>query len=141
MLAEMLLEALQAKYPESKEALKAHRMIGRAYCKLGRTDEAVASLEAMIAELPDDVDLKASYGWFAFRQQCRPDAGLKAVLAGIEQDPKAAELRYLEAELRSLVGEPAAALAAIRKASELEPESAYYKRQVQRFEALAKDPG
>jgi tetratricopeptide (TPR) repeat protein len=112
-------------------------MIGRAYCKLGRTDEAVASLEAMIAKQPDNVDLKASYGWFAFRQECRPDAGLTAVLAGIAQDPKSAELRYLEAELRRLVNEPEPALAAIRKASELEPDSAYYKRQVRRFEALA----
>ncbi len=130
------LEALQAKYPESKEATKAYRMIGRAYCKLGQPDDAVASLEAMIAKDPDDVTLKASYGWFAFRQNCRPDAGLAAVLAGIEQDPSSAELRYLEAELRRLTDDLDGALAAIRKASELEPESAYYKRQLQRFEAL-----
>ena len=137
------LEALQRKYPDSKEATKAYRMIGRAYCKLGRPDDAAASLDAMIASDPDDTGLKASYGWFAFRQKCRPDAGLKAVLAGIEQDPKSAELRYLEAELRSLLGEPEAAVAAIREATELEPNSAYYKRQIRRFEALAagEDPG
>jgi thioredoxin-like negative regulator of GroEL len=132
------LQALQEKYPESDEATKAYRLIGRAHCKLGKTEEAVAALEAMIAKDPADVGLKSSYGWFAFRENCRPDAGLKAVLAGIEQDPESAELRYLEAELRRLTDEPEAALAAIRKASELEPDSAYYKRQAQRFEALAK---
>lgn len=132
------LQALQEKYPDSNEATKAYRLIGRAYCKLGKTDEAVASLEAMIAKDPENVGLKSSYGWFAFRENCRPDAGLKAVLAGIEQDPKSAELRYLEAELRRLTGDPKGALAAIAKASELEPDSAYYKRQVRRFEALAK---
>ncbi|MFO7564455.1 MAG: thioredoxin family protein [Enhygromyxa sp.] len=131
------LEALQRKYPDSPEATRAYRMIGRAHCKAGRPDAAVAALEAMIASDPEDVSLKVSYGWFAFRENCRPEAGLAAVLAGIEQDPKSAELRYLEAELRRLVGEPEAALAAIRKASEFEPESAYYKRQVRRFEALA----
>lgn len=132
------LEALQRKYPSSPEATKAYRMIGRAHCKAGRTDAAIAALEAMIASDPEDVSLKISYGWFAFRENCQPAAGLVAVLAGIAQDPKSAELRYLEAELRRLVGEPEAALAAIRKASELEPDSAYYKRQVRRFEALAR---
>jgi thioredoxin-like negative regulator of GroEL len=131
------LEALQRKYPDSAEATKAYRLIARAHCKLGQNDEAVAALEAMIAKDPADVGLKISYGWHAFRENCRPDAGLKAVLAGIEQDPKSAELRYLEAELRRLLGEPEPALAAIRKASELEPDSAYYKRQVRRFEGLA----
>lgn len=132
------LEALQRKYPDSKEATKAYRMIGRAACKLGRPDDAIAALDAMIATDPGDVALKASYGWFAFRQNCRPDAGLAAVLAGIEQDPSSAELRYLEAELQRLLAQPGAAVVAIRAASELEPDSAYYKRQVRRFEALAK---
>lgn len=131
------LQALQTKFPDSKEATLAYRMIGRAYCQLGKPDEAAAALEAMVASDPADVELKSSFGWFAFREDCRPDAGLKVVLAGIEQAPDSAELRYLEAELRRLLGEPAPALAAIRKASEFEPESAYYKRQVRRFEALA----
>jgi tetratricopeptide (TPR) repeat protein len=131
------LQALQTKFPDSEEATKAYRMIGRAYCELGKPDEAAVALETMVATDPDDVGLKSSFGWFAFRQNCRPDAGLKAVLAGIEQDPKSAELRYLEAELRRLLDDPQAALAAIRKASELEPQSAYYRRQVRRFEALA----
>ncbi|WP_181198101.1 tetratricopeptide repeat protein [Enhygromyxa salina] len=132
------LEALQAKFPTSSEATKAHRMIGRAYCQLGKPDEAAAALEAMVAADPDDVGRKSSFGWFAFRQNCRPDAGLAAVLAGIEQAPEDAELRYLEAELRRLLGEPELALAAMEAALEREPESAYYRRQVRRFEALAR---
>lgn len=133
-------EALQRKYPDSREATKAYRMIGRAHCQLDQPEQAVAALKAMVASDPEDADLKASFGWFAFRQNCRPDAGLEAVLAGIKQDPESAQLRYLEAELRRLLDESSgggpAALAAIRKASELEPNSAYYKRQVQRFETL-----
>jgi tetratricopeptide (TPR) repeat protein len=131
------LEQLQKKYPDSPEATKAYRIIGRALCQLGRPDEAAAALGKMVETDPEDVALKASFGWFAFRENCRPDAGLKAVLAGIAQKPEDAELRYLEAELRHLVGEPVLALDAIRKASELEPDSAYYRRQVRRFEALA----
>jgi thioredoxin-like negative regulator of GroEL/thiol-disulfide isomerase/thioredoxin len=131
------LEQLQKKYPDSPEATKAYRIIGRALCQLGRPDEAAAALTKMVETDPNDVALKASFGWFAFRENCRPDAGLQAVLAGIPQSPEDAELRYLEAELRRLVGEPELALTAIRKASELEPDSAYYRRQVRRFEALA----
>jgi tetratricopeptide (TPR) repeat protein len=131
------LEQLQKKYPDSPEATKAYRIIGRALCQLARPDEAAAALTKMVETDPEDVALKASFGWFAFRENCRPDAGLNAVLAGIAQSPNDAELRYLEAELRHLSKEPDLALAAIRKASELEPDSAYYRRQVRRFEALA----
>jgi thioredoxin-like negative regulator of GroEL len=133
------LEQLQKKYPNSPEAIKAYRIIGRALCQLGRPDEAAAALTKMVETDPEDVALKSSFGWFAFRERCRPDAGLNAVLAGIAQAPEDAELRYLEAELRHLVNEPDLALLAIRKASELEPDSAYYRRQVRRFEALAAD--
>jgi thioredoxin-like negative regulator of GroEL len=135
------LEQLQKKYPDSPEATKAYRIIGRALCQLDRDDEAAAALTKMVETDPQDVALKASFGWFAFREKCRPDAGLQAVLAGIAQKPEDAELRYLEAELRHLVGEPELALAAMRKASELEPDSAYYRRQVRRFEALAAGTG
>ncbi|EDM77044.1 putative disulphide-isomerase [Plesiocystis pacifica SIR-1] len=133
-------QALQARYPESKQARSAYRMIGRAQCKLDPKDsegKAAAALEAMVASDPTDVGLKINFGWFAFRQACAVDSGLEAVLAGIEQAPEDAELRYLEAELRHLAGEADAAYAAIQKAAELEPESAYFKRQVRRFEALA----
>lgn len=131
------LEQLQKKYPNSPEATKAYRIIGRALCQLGREDEAAAALTKMVETDPEDVAHKISFGWFAFREKCRPDAGLEAVLAGIEKKPEDAELRYLEAELRRMLGEPEPALAAIRKASELEPDSAYYRRQVRRFEAIA----
>lgn len=129
-------EALQTKFPDSPEAVRAHRMIGRARCKLGQEDQAVAALEAMLATDPEDLDLVASFGWFAFRQGCGVGPALAAVVEAIPQRPEDAELRYLEAELHRLSDQPIEALAAIRKASELEPDSAYYKRQVRRFEAL-----
>ncbi|GEM_PF-898742 len=134
------LEALQARFPDSPKRSQAYRIIGRAYCKLGEDDRAVAALDAMVAEDPDDPNLKSRYGWFSFRQRCRPDAGLEAVLAGIEQDPKLADLHYLEAELRHLNDQPAEALSAIQRAAALEPGSAYFKRQVRRFQSLA-EPG
>jgi tetratricopeptide (TPR) repeat protein len=132
-------EALRERYPNSKASVQAHRMIGRAHCKQGRTDEAVAALEAMIATDPSNVSLKASYGWFSFRENCRPEAGLAAVLAGIAQAPEDAELRYVEAELQRMLDAPELALAAIQEAARLEPESAYFKRQVRRFEALVEE--
>jgi tetratricopeptide (TPR) repeat protein len=130
-----LYRELQQKFPRSKESLRAYRQIGRELHKLGRDDEAVASLEAMIATAPDDVDLKASYGWFVFRERCRPEAGLRAVEAGLAAAPKNAELHWLRAELKHQLGDAAGALASIREAAAIEPESAFFKRQVRRFAA------
>lgn len=131
------LQALQQRYPTSKEASAAYRWIGRAHCKQGREAEAIASLETMRAAKPDDPALASSFGWFSFREKCRPAAGLAAVLSGIALAPDDAELRYLEAELQHQLGEVDLALAAIEEALRLEPDSAYFKRQKRRFAAIA----
>ncbi len=135
-----LYRELQQKFPTAKESLRAHRQIGRELHKLGRDDEAVASLEAMVAAEPGNVDLKSAFGWFSFRERCRPEAGLRAVDAGIGLDPKNADLHYVRAELRHQLGDAAGALASIREAAAIEPESAFYKRQVRRFTELAAGP-
>ncbi|MCA9707467.1 MAG: thioredoxin family protein [Myxococcales bacterium] len=127
---------LQRRFPDSKEAVRAYRHIGRLLHVLGREDEAVASLEAMVATDPRDPTLRSSFGWFSFRQRCRPDAGLAAVREGIALAPDDAELRYLEAELLHLLGQDEPALASIRQAAALEPKTAFYRRQVRRFEGL-----
>lgn len=132
-----LYRELQQKFPTAKESLRAYRQIGRELHKLGRDDEAVASLQAMVAAAPDDIDLKAAFGWFSFRERCRPEAGLAAVEAGLAVDAKQAELHYLRAELKHQLGDAAAALVSIGEAAALEPESAFYKRQQRRFAALA----
>ncbi len=132
-----LFRELQKQFPTAKESVRAYRQIGRELHKLGRDDEAIASLEAMVATRPDDVELKSAYGWFSFRERCRPEAGLRAVEAGLALDPKSADLHYLSAELKHQLGDAAGAVASIRAAAALEPESAFFKRQVRRFAALA----
>jgi tetratricopeptide (TPR) repeat protein len=131
------LRELQKRFPESKASQRAYRTIGRLFNELGDPDQAIASLDAMLATDPDDVELAASYGWFSFREKCKPESGLKVVTAAIARAPEEAELHYLRAELEHQLGRDDAALEAIRKASELEPLSAYYKRQVRRFGELA----
>lgn len=131
------LEGLQEAFPESKSATKAYRLIGRLRHAQGRDDEAIASLNRMLAKDPEDLGLVSSYGWFSFRQKCKPQAALEVVTVAAARSPKEAELHYLAAELRHLTEDDAGALASIRKASALEPDSAYYKRQVRRFEELA----
>jgi thioredoxin-like negative regulator of GroEL len=132
---------LQRRFPGSKQAAAAYRNIGRIQCKLGRTDEAVASLEAMVATNPEDPALAGSYGWFSFREGCGHAPALAAVEKGIALAPEDADLRYVAAELLHALGRDAEALASIRKASELEPRSAFYKRQVTRFTSLAEGKG
>jgi thioredoxin-like negative regulator of GroEL len=132
-----LYRELQQKFPQAKESVRAWRAIGRELHKLGRDDEAVASLEAMVATDPTNVDLKSAFGWFAFRERCGQAAALAAVDSAAAQAPDNAELHYLRAELQHQLGRGAEALAAIREAARLEPESAFYKRQVRRFTELS----
>lgn len=132
-----LYKELQQKYPAAKESVRAFRAIGRELHKLGRDAEAVASLEAMVASDPNNDDLKSSFGWFAFRERCGQAAALAAVDQAAAKQPDDAELHYLRAELQHQLGRGAEAVAAIREAARLEPESAFYKRQVRRFTELS----
>lgn len=129
------LKDLQQRFPDSPEALRAHRTIGRMLAALGKDDEAIASLDAMLATDPEDAKLASSYGWFSFRNRCKPQRGLQVVRDALQREPKNTDLLYLEAELAHLTGSPQEASNAIRKASALEPDSAFLRRQVQRFEA------
>ncbi|MGH1343504.1 MAG: thioredoxin family protein [Nannocystales bacterium] len=128
------LRKLQSQFPDSAEALRAHRQIGRMLNRLGKPDEAIAELDAMLAVDPKDVGLASSYGWFSFRQKCKPTRGLEVVRAALNVEPKNADLLYLEAELAELTGDREAARVAIRRARDVEPNSAFLRRQVQRFE-------
>lgn len=136
-LAIAQLRELQQRFPASKPAVQAYRVIGRIQCGLGRADQAVASLEAMVATKPDDPTLASSFGWFSFREGCGHAQALAAVQRGVALAPADADLRYVEAELLHALGRDAEGLASIRKASELEPKSAFYRRQVKRFAALS----
>lgn len=127
------LRALQSQFPDSREAVRAHRHIGRILNGLGKPDEAIASLDAMLATDPTDTSLASSYGWFSFRQKCHPARGLAVVRKALEREPENTDLLYLEAELASLEGDLDAARAAIARASALEPSSAFLRRQVTRF--------
>ncbi len=129
------LRKLQSQFPDSAEALRAHRHIGRMLNRLGKADEAIAELDAMLAADPQDTGLASSYGWFSFREKCKPARGLEVVRTALKAEPKNADLLYLEAELADLTGDREAAVAAIRRARDVEPASAFFRRQVQRFEA------
>lgn len=129
------LRKLQSQFPDSAEAVRAHRHIGRMLNRMGKADEAIAELDAMLATDPEDTGLASSYGWFSFRQKCKPARGLEVVRAALKTEPKNADLRYLEAELAEQVGDREAARVAIRLARDIEPESAFFRRQVERFEA------
>ncbi|MEM6290140.1 MAG: tetratricopeptide repeat protein [Myxococcota bacterium] len=129
--------ALQEQFPDSKEAVRAYRHIGRILNKLGKPDEAIASLDAMLQTDPEDIGLASSFGWFSFRQKCKPARGLEVVSAALVREPKNADLLYLKAELAHLTGDEASALAAIQAARDVEPNSAFFRRQVRRFEGGA----
>jgi tetratricopeptide (TPR) repeat protein len=132
---------LQARYPKSKSARRAYRRIGRQLAKQGKRDEAIASLDAMLALDPADTGLRSSYGWFCFRQGVHPARGLKVVTDGFAAAPEDADLRYLAAELSAALGKHDEAVEHIRKASELEPKRPYYRRSVVRLESQRDELG
>ena len=134
-------QELQKRYPDSKEAIRSYEKIGRLLNKQGKVDEAIASLDAMLATDPESASLHSSYGWFSFRQKCRPERGLEVVKKGIELEPESADLHFLSAELHAATGDPKGALAAIRRASALEPDSNFYKRMITRFTKAAAEAG
>ncbi len=129
--------ALQTRFADSKEAVRAFRHIGRMYCKMGEPDSAVESLEAMMKTNPEDPGLASSYGWFSFRQKCGIEPALKVVQRGVAAAPEVADLRYVEAELLHRLGRREEAVAAIRKASALEPKSAFYRRMIRTMQGAA----
>jgi tetratricopeptide (TPR) repeat protein len=121
---------LQARFPDSKEVTPAYRQISRILCEQGKPQEATAELDAMLDRDPDDVGLRASYGWSAFRDKCVLSRGLEVVDAGLAAHPEDAQLHYLRAELRLALDDRAGAREAMAQASAAEPDSAYYKRRI-----------
>lgn len=126
---------LQQRYPGSPQASLAYRQIGRMYMRLGDEPKAIHSLEAMLAEDPDDKTLAARFGWFCFRQQCTSPRALEVVNLALEREDDA-ELRYVGAELAALQKDFAQANTHIERAVALAPNSAFYRRQQQRFREL-----
>jgi Flp pilus assembly protein TadD len=128
---------LQKQFPESAAARRAYVQIGRAQCELGESDAARSTMNEMLAADPDDPALATSYGWFAFRGGCLEKEALEVVRKAIAIKPEDAELHYLAAELQGKLGDVAGARASIAKASTIEPDSAFFKRQIRRFEGMS----
>jgi tetratricopeptide (TPR) repeat protein len=129
---------LQERFAGSPQAVKAYRRTAVALHRLGRDDEALASAEAMLAEDPGDADLYASFVWFCFREKLGTERGIVVADKGLALAPDKAELHYLKAELHSRAGRGSDAVAAIEAAAAAEPKSAFYRRQVRRFQRLAR---
>ncbi len=131
------LRDLQKLYPDSKEARRAYRQLGRMLHRLGRSAEAMVELEAMLALGPSDADVLSNFVWFSFRERCGTSRGLEVAKKAATLFPDNAEFAYLQAELHEQLGHSQEALVSIRRALEIEPASAFYARQVERFEAAA----
>ena len=131
--------ALQARFPDSPSATKASRQIARILCEQDKPEEAGAEMDKMLATDPEDAGLRAQYGWFAFREHCQQPRALAVIEEGLEAHPDDVQLLYLDAELELALGDRAGAVAAMKKASAAEPDSAYYKRRLAELVAEAPD--
>lgn len=127
---------LRRRFPDSPSATQALRQIARIRHAQDRDDDARASLEQMLAEDPEDVALARSFAWFCFRERFAPARGREVIDDALRRAPEDAELHYLRAELSHLLADDVAAVASMRAAVEHAPDSAFYRRQLRRFEAL-----
>ncbi len=128
---------LQARFPDSPSASKAHRQIARILCEQDKAEAAGAEMDKMLAADPEDTSLRATYGWFAFRERCQQARALAVVEQGLKAKPDDAELLYLVAELKLQLEDRAGSASAMAKASAAEPDSAYYKRRLAELVAEA----
>ncbi|WP_434420521.1 tetratricopeptide repeat protein [Nannocystis pusilla] len=72
-----LYKELQQKYPAAKESIRAFRAIGRELHKLGRDDEAIESLKAMVASDQNNNDLKRLVRMVRLPRALRPGGGAR----------------------------------------------------------------
>lgn len=133
------LRQVQEDYPGSKSAVWAYKHIARILNSDGKTEQAIQTLDALAETKPaGDPGIASTYGWFCFREKAHPKRGLEVVRASLDEHGDWPDLHYLAAELSSMTGDRKAAVTHIKAAQELEPKSHFYRRQVVRFEAIAK---
>jgi thioredoxin-like negative regulator of GroEL len=126
---------LMARYPESEEAKGALKPLAKAYLKMGRSKDVRATLDRLIAGETAKSKPYNVYAWFCFQNKFDLARGVEVATKGLAIDSKDAGLWDTLAELHYAMGHGADAVAATKKAIELEPADAYFKTQLARFSA------
>jgi thioredoxin-like negative regulator of GroEL len=127
------LARLLARYPKSPEAKDALKPLAKAYLKLGRAADVRATLDRLIEGETAKSKPYNVYAWFCFQNKFDFGHGVEVAKKGLAIDPKDAGLWDTLAELHFAMGNAAEAVAATKKAIEIDPDDPYFKGQLARF--------
>lgn len=126
---------------EGSDLLRAHIRYAARYDSLG--DEAMAALERsrvgetlmrVLADENADASLLNNLAWFCATADVFIKEAVEAAERAVALDPEDANVLDTLAEAYFRDGRPGDAVATIKRAIEIDPESTYFKEQLERFE-------
>jgi len=127
---------------EGSDLLRAHTRYAAHYDSLGDEEMAArerglvgATLKRVLSEETDDADLLNSLAWFCATADMFIAEAVVAAERAVALSPDDANILDTLAEAYFRDGRPGEAVATIKRAIEIDPESAYFREQLERFEA------
>ena len=127
---------------EGSDLLRAHTRYAARYDSLGDTGMAErerglvgATLRRVLSEETADADLLNNLAWFCATADMFIAEAVEAAERAVALSPEDANILDTLAEAYFRDGRTADAVATIKRAIEIDPESSYFKEQLERFEA------
>jgi uncharacterized Ntn-hydrolase superfamily protein len=125
---------------QGSDLLRAHIRYAALYDSLGKDDLAAreravvgSTLRRVLAEESEDADLLNNLAWFCATADMYVDEAVEAAERAVALRPEDANILDTLAEACFRAGRSADAVAAIKRAIEIDPESSYYREQLERF--------
>ena len=132
-LAEYYLKEYTKKYPESNQAWE---LLGLAYAQQKETDDAIKCYEKAIAIIPDMPVSLNNLAWEYAKKGIKLKEALKYAERANELLPNQPKMLDTLAEVHLKLGNKDEAIAILRKAILLDPESEYYKKRLEEIEGV-----
>jgi len=123
-------------FPSSPEASQVPFQNAIALCRSGDETAAREAFEAILAAEPDNVDAYNTVAWTCYRESFQLGWGLEVAQRGLEIDATSHSLWDTYAELQNASGDVQGAIESTQQAMTLDPDEAYYQRQLERFQSL-----
>ena len=123
-------------FPDSLEASQVPFQSAIALCRSGDETAAREAFDAILAADPDSVNTYNSVAWTCYRESFQLEWGLEVAQRGLEIDATSHSLWDTYAELQNASGDVQGAIESIQQAITLDPDEAYYQRQLERFQSL-----
>lgn len=128
-----LFAELRTRFPDTAEADQALVQTAIAHARAGRTESALAAFDTYLQVDPTDGDRANAVAFTMFLERVALDRAESIARAALDADPDDASLWDTLAEVQYARGDADGARTSIARAIALEPESAYYAEQADKF--------